>query len=352
MDYFTEGQASRIEREGELLNYFKLKYGRNGKNFLIKIFKFPSFDLENYYWHSKTYGVKLLDSTRFQNICWMEELSPRVYAIELINNYPVRLSDDIGIRKTIEYGVMSEKLQSQILLLLVKFGGYMPKNGFFDNAAMNEINGKYVDFQSTGITKESYAKFIKEMIIPHSWAGIIYQDMPDIGIDSPTRNLDQRIVQLGLDKINFNGKIVLDLGCNVGSFCNYAQEHGAKRVVGLDLPPIIEVAKHYANYRENWNIDFYGVDLTTATTEQIQKLTGIEKFDIIFEFAVMTQINYQNYMHELCNELLIHEDNSPPSQWILDNGGTEQILKNYFNPVELINIEPDNRKVFWCYARN
>lgn len=350
MDYRTEGQASRIEREGELLNYFKSKYGRNKENYLVKIFKFPTSDLENYYWHSQYWGVKLLDSTRFQNICWMEGLAPRVYATELINAYPVKLSDDVGIKEIIEYGTMSEKLQNKILLLLVKFNGYIPKNGFFDSAAMNEINGKYVDFQSTGLTKEAYAKRIREMIIPHSWAGIIYQDAPDIGVDSPTRNLNERIIQLGLDKIDFEGKTVLDLGCNLSSFCNYASEHGAKRVVGLDLPPIIEVAKHYANYRGNWNIDFHGVDLTTITTKQIQELAGIDSFDIIFEFAVMTQINYQSYMHELCNELLIHEDNSPLSQWILDNGNTEQILKNHFNIVELINIEPDKRKVFWCYV--
>lgn len=50
---------------------------------------------------------------------------------------------------------------------------------------------------------------------------------------------------------DFNQKRVLDLGCGYGWHCIYAAEHGAERVVGLDLSEkMLAVAKHKTSYQQ------------------------------------------------------------------------------------------------------
>lgn len=50
---------------------------------------------------------------------------------------------------------------------------------------------------------------------------------------------------------DFNQKRVLDLGCGYGWHCIYAAEHGAERVVGLDLSEkMLAVAKQKTSYQQ------------------------------------------------------------------------------------------------------
>src|SRR3989338_11364349 len=49
-----------------------------------------------------------------------------------------------------------------------------------------------------------------------------------------------------LEKINFTGKSVLDLGFGRGEALKYAFEHGADKLVGVDFSkPALEIAKKF-----------------------------------------------------------------------------------------------------------
>jgi len=57
--------------------------------------------------------------------------------------------------------------------------------------------------------------------------------------------------------LDFNGKSVCDLGCNLGHFSFYACEHGAREVVGYDLEPkVIAGAKKLVELYEVENVEF------------------------------------------------------------------------------------------------
>ena len=58
-------------------------------------------------------------------------------------------------------------------------------------------------------------------------------------------------------ELDFTGKSVCDLGCNMGHFSFYAREHGAREVVGYDLESkVIAGAKKLAGLYGVDNVDF------------------------------------------------------------------------------------------------
>lgn len=58
-------------------------------------------------------------------------------------------------------------------------------------------------------------------------------------------------------KLDFTGKSVCDLGCNMGHFSFYASKHGADEVVGYDLEPkVLAGAKKLADLYDVKNVDF------------------------------------------------------------------------------------------------
>ncbi|NDV22991.1 methyltransferase domain-containing protein [Desulfovibrio sp. JC022] len=58
-------------------------------------------------------------------------------------------------------------------------------------------------------------------------------------------------------ELDFTGKSVCDLGCNLGHFSFYARKRGAKEVVGYDLEPkVIAGAKKLAELYSVENVDF------------------------------------------------------------------------------------------------
>ncbi|WP_415713735.1 class I SAM-dependent methyltransferase [Maridesulfovibrio sp.] len=58
-------------------------------------------------------------------------------------------------------------------------------------------------------------------------------------------------------ELDFSGKTVCDLGCNMGHFSFYAAEHGAKEVVGYDIEPkVICGARKLAGLYCVENVDF------------------------------------------------------------------------------------------------
>jgi 2-polyprenyl-3-methyl-5-hydroxy-6-metoxy-1,4-benzoquinol methylase len=84
---------------------------------------------------------------------------------------------------------------------------------------------------------------------------------------------------------NFEGKTVLDIGCNMGMVCMEAKDRGASRVVGVDYDKkIITTAKKF--FKEN-NCDgeLYQFNVNDGL-QALQKLIGDDQFDYVFALAI------------------------------------------------------------------
>ncbi len=104
-----------------------------------------------------------------------------------------------------------------------------------------------------------------------------------------------------LDKIDFNGKKVLDIGCRDGAFCFYAEKRGAKEIIGIDnnisKGAVEFLIPHFKSKVKMFEMNIY--DLTEA---------DFGKFDIIFFFGVLYHLREPITSLKKCYDLL--NDNS------------------------------------------
>lgn len=90
----------------------------------------------------------------------------------------------------------------------------------------------------------------------------------------------------------FEGRTVLDIGFNDGFYSFYAEEHGAKKVVGLEID-FRETAK-LAHRLKNSTVEFYEKDMFEFHTE--------EGFDIVLYLGVYYHvINILESFQQVCN---------------------------------------------------
>lgn len=83
--------------------------------------------------------------------------------------------------------------------------------------------------------------------------------------------------------IDFHGKSVLDIGCNSGQYALFAKQMGAEKVVGIDINKKRIDQARVLSANEGYPVLFGcgGVDF----------LEGLGRFDIVFCFAVLTEIS-------------------------------------------------------------
>lgn len=86
-----------------------------------------------------------------------------------------------------------------------------------------------------------------------------------------------------LDRLDFNGKNVLDLGCGRGESLKYASEHGASLITGVDFAEdAIHIARAFS--------DSYGIEADLHCADALAYLRNHssshpnEKFDIVIMF--------------------------------------------------------------------
>lgn len=108
---------------------------------------------------------------------------------------------------------------------------------------------------------------------------------------------DNRMSQLGISKDIFYNKTVLDLGCNIGGFCFYCQDNGAKYTMGVDInTDAIEGAKLLRDYRKITNMDFFSYSFENKIFSNIvQQISGLNKFDVIFAMSIIGHVKKKNY---------------------------------------------------------
>jgi len=253
------------------------RYGR--ENLCIKIFK----NSREFWGYDGTLGKSsIYESVMAQNLMAIKGLAPRVYDIVDIDGKLALITDRL---KEGGHGVEIKDERFNFQPSEIK-------------QPHNIMEGKLVDFQGVtfkdfnGYRKKVFGRVLGRTQFPAS-PGSLYQSTPYY---PGKRNTEERLKRYQFK--NFRGKNVLDIGGNIGMFCRAACDLGAKRVVCLDQPHIIEVARELSILDGYFNIDFYGVDLKHATWEQIVQITGIEHYDIFLFLAQEMWIGRPDWLNK------------------------------------------------------
>jgi len=299
-------------------------------------------------------NTTLKEANIIQNICAFEGLAPRVYGMVDVSwtgkgRKGIEHKDKVCQAQITEYlGTDHIKDDNEALALydkIIKLGEkYGWKVNYREYGRKDVIGGKFVDFQSFNLTGD-YEQKIKDLIHElGKWGKTHYQGIPELDMRK-FRKTELRYKELCLDKLDFNGKTVLDIGCSSGVFCNYAAKRGAKRVVGIDLPNPVRASQLLANHLGNFNNDYLPIDLEK---EQPQK----KKYDIVLFLSMLYHIGYPDWLEQITGKLLIMEWN----HWNMKKGlsvkecesKTFEMLKKDFSRIEFVGRATDHGdKAIW-----
>lgn len=334
------GLYSYVVHDPEIAVILEHKYGR--PNLCLKVFRAEAVPLTEFYWgesggysHAKEMrGVLLTDCTKAQNVYARHGLAPRVYGIVLVNDtHWAQVTDYVrSDSKKWDWDKLDEVTAQYAIELLYK-----------DCNAKNFRGSKMVDWQFSYLD-ERYKKGLIRRCDGAAW-GLHrpYQQIAGFEIDG-LRDTSSRVEDMRWDEADFAGATVLDVGCNLGAFCLEASNRGAKRVVGVDLPDVANLAYEVANWHGYWNMDYLGLRLP-GEASKITSLCGIDTFDIILCLSVrytkpahwIPIVRGQSMYFEG------HQQNSE-SAW-------RPMLEEHFSRVELLGMTRDRgpRPLFRCW---
>jgi 2-polyprenyl-3-methyl-5-hydroxy-6-metoxy-1,4-benzoquinol methylase len=105
-----------------------------------------------------------------------------------------------------------------------------------------------------------------------------------------------------LDRISFEGKSVLDLGCNLGELSRAARDRGAALVDGFEYDPFfVEMASAINAYNGTTRVSFYQRDITDPTIYR-------DQYDIVLAFSVFIYVGERlQELDAITKELLVLE---------------------------------------------
>ncbi|KKM17063.1 hypothetical protein LCGC14_1679550 [marine sediment metagenome] len=349
---------------GEAVEQVAKDLGREGEKLCIKVFydqdkpgnwgdeKADRTDKRN---------ATIQEATRIQNICAFEGLAPRVYAIIKVEwsgmgrkgkefkdkVCDAQVTEDIGIDHS-KSDDDAKAVYDKIIGLGFKYGWQV---NYKEWKRHDLIQGKFVDFQSFNLIKRQHREKISALVHElGKWGKTHYQAVPELEITN-FRKTEKRIVELGLDKIDFKGKTVLDLGCSSGVFANYAASQGAKRVVGIDMENPVRASQLLANFLEYHNNDYKTWDLLHSLDVETD-LCGFKQFDIIFFLSMLYHVGYPKWIKDATKELLVVEWNHWHKKKGLNVKQCEQrtrvILEQDFAKVDFVGRATDHGdKAIW-----
>jgi len=338
-DSRTEGGAfCYIAHSEPLADLLQQHYGRDG--LCLKIFKADAEPLSEFCWSAKS-GVLLTDCTKAQNLFACQGYAPRVYDIVLVNDkhwaqVTTYVEDDGGT-----FDRLACKAD------VVDHYGIRAKGG--DMNDKNWIGSQMVDFQYHYLPRETYEPALRARATAHGQWGSRpdpYQGIIGLGIGDAQRDTTSRILAMHWHELDFTGKTVLDVGCNLGAFCLEADARGARRVVGVDRPHVAETAYEAANWMGHWNVDYLGLNLPPQA-DRIASTCGISTFDIILALSVK-QVEPLPWIADLCGGVCFFEGHVPDREvtW-------RTRLEECFEVVEFLGMTKDHgpRPLFRCEKR-
>lgn len=347
------GAFSFVCREPHILKQVQKKYQRT--NIALKIFFRPlkanttdpemvikvhlnNFTYGHYFTNdeNKDRASKLVDSVKIQNLCAFEGLAPRVYGVDVLEYkgllFPMLVVEDLGLELGWDVREVT-KLWDKLVAASEKYGF---KLGYFDGNPTNMMQGKWIDFQGFTHVDNYVEKLQDRLVNSATWSGNHYQSVPQLQIDG-FRKTHIRNKELGIDKIDFKGKSVLDVGCSGGQFCMYAVDQDARYVVGVDLPEVIDGTRELINHLGYHSIDLHGMDVTKQALDY--------EADITFYLSMYMHVGMLEWVANATKEMMIFETNGISEQ------GAHEVLKQYFSRVETVGYASDfdGRSIIHCY---
>ena len=345
------GRDCFLAQSPELEVVLEQYYGRSG--LCIKLFKGSAGkDPMTQIWG----GVSLYDATRTQNIFAMYGIAPRVYDIVTLNGGPLAQVCDYATGKGTPDVELAQKLVRKYKIGAAGYKQRRLKALEYVALDFKWVGGWFVDFGRFHCTNPSWYEARLRQKIQHRKRGkkgklVGYQALPALGVPGQ-RDLRHRIKHMQLDGLDFNGKTVLDIGCNLGDFCRDAIDRGAKRVVGIDYK-YAQLCREVDNWLGYWNIDVLDLELPKLYTH-IQVLTGIERFDIVYALAIVQHMKgeYQPWLAKLTKEVFYLEgDRLPPGTKFKSDAKYSAALKHDFREVEWLGWikDEDHRALYRCW---
>lgn len=333
-----KGAHSFLER-GEYLASVAEKYGRDPSGLCLKVcYICPLKPNESFETWKDDHHFPIMNFTKLQNICYWRGISPRVYAVDVIDYKGYKLGAQLQDFVLGEQEGSNKPLYEEVCNIVEEYGGIIR---YLGDIPWNSVAGKWIDFGGFGLPdKEVYKRKVLETIE----TSLKYQIVP--GIFTGGRSTEERVKDLRLDEIDFRGKTVLDIGCAQGMFCNYASKRGAKRIVGIDTAQQTHAAREISNYFEQFNVDFIEANLLGMKYDTFCQLSDIHKFDIVFFFSASAYLDSPEFIHKAVGDLMVFERSSGP-QADGDEAGVAELL-SHFSVEQRPNSKDKNREVYWC----
>ncbi len=274
-------------------------YGRS--NLALKCFKNPVVPLSDFLW-GKPSQASLVEATVIQNLFALDDLAPRVYGIVLLEGkqrqWWAQVTDWAPMLPLREHGGGYKAADA-------RERGRWRVTACSDPNPKNWINGRLVDFQPYRFEDLSIlcAEVLERAAKPCAWGSRpeIYQDIPEWNVVGQ-RDSVRRTRELGLEEMDFTGKSVLDVGCNVGTMSRLAARLGASRVVGLDSPACARIASEISALLGYWNLDFHGCNLNSVDPREMDGID--DEFDIVL---YLSQFKFPAWAHEMCSNTMLFE---------------------------------------------
>lgn len=164
------------------------------------------------------------------------------------------------------------------------------------------------------------------------------------------RDPKQRLNNLNYD---FNGKNVLDFGCNQGGML-HAIANQIAYGLGLDYDAkMINVGNRIASHNKSENLSFYFFNLETEPLDLIYDLSAVETFDMVFMLSISMWINNWKEVLDFgakIGEALLFETNGTEHQQYEQLSELKRIFRNVTLIADRSEDDPHNklRQLYFC----
>jgi len=244
----------------------------------------------------------LIEALTIQNVYAALGLAPRVYGLatwqdEFGQRHPVQVTEDLGCCDWGQPPQLAYDLFDRIVQLAGEYGFIAPGR---DSGVHNYVAGKWVDFNGFRFGPDYYQQLMDRFWRGTQWGDRPYQQVLQGSLRNTCRDMQVRITDLGLDRLDFSPRHVLDVGCSGGQFLNYLNRQYGARGTGYDTPRAVLSAAEFSATAGAWNVDYYSADLREQDAVEGQ-------YDLVLFLSVSRHIGLPEYVKQCASKRLIIE---------------------------------------------